>query len=140
MRHDRARYQAWHEGERRGIVRAQAIVRRRHQQETYREWYGEQRQGLIKAQALAAHIAKIDVGPRGALIHFHKDEFPDTMGLIAYVEQLKGTARLRPDNKLVIERPWNDPKARLNGLFQLTKGLSGIVRRAAKPAKTSVPA
>ena len=62
------------------------------------------------------------------------------MGLIGYVERLKGTARLRPDNKLVIERPWNDPKARLNGLFQLTKGLSGIVRRAAKPAKKTEPA
>ena len=94
----------------------------------------------IKAQALAANIAKIDVGPRGALIHFHKDEFPDPMGLIGYVERLKGTARLRPDNKLVIERPWNDPKARLNGLFQLTKGLSGIVRRAGKPAKKTEPA
>ncbi|WP_230293395.1 transcription-repair coupling factor [Croceicoccus sp. Ery5] len=89
----------------------------------------------IKAQALAANIAKIDVGPRGALIHFHKDEFPDPMGLIAYVERLKGTARLRPDNKLVIERAWGDPKARLNGLFQLTKGLSSIVRRAVKQAQ-----
>ena len=89
----------------------------------------------IKAQALAANIAKIDVGPRGALIHFHKDQFPDPMGLIAYVERLKGTARLRPDNKLVIERAWGDPKARLNGLFQLTKGLSSIVRRAGKQAQ-----
>ncbi|GGD83534.1 transcription-repair coupling factor [Croceicoccus mobilis] len=94
----------------------------------------------IKAQALVANIAKIDVGPRGALIHFHKDEFPDPIGLIGYVERLKGTARLRPDNKLVIERVWGDPKSRLNGLFQLTKGLSAIVRRAKKAAKQDEPA
>ncbi|MCB2089545.1 MAG: DEAD/DEAH box helicase, partial [Sphingomonadaceae bacterium] len=88
----------------------------------------------IKHQAITAHIAKIDVGARGTLITFHKDEFPEPMGLLAYVERLKGTARLRPDMKLVIDRPWNDPQSRLNGLFQLTKGLSGIVLKARKAA------
>jgi transcription-repair coupling factor (superfamily II helicase) len=85
----------------------------------------------IKRQAIEAHVAKIDVGPKGALVTFHNDNFPDPAGLVAYVGRLKGTARLRPDNKLVIERAWHDPVARLNGLSQLTKGLSGIVRRAA---------
>ena len=81
---------------------------------------------------LVDEIGAIDLGPRGALVGFFKDEFPDPAGLLAYVERLKGTARLRPDMKLVIERNWGDPKSRLNGLFQLTKGLSAIARRAAK--------
>ena len=84
----------------------------------------------IKHQAIAAHIAKIDVGARGTLVTFHQDTFPDPMGLIAYVERLKGTARLRPDMKLVIDRAWSDPQSRLNGLLQLTKGLSQIARKA----------
>ena len=37
--------------------------------------------------------------------------------------------------KLVISRAWNSPESRLNGLFQLTKGLSGIVRKAKKRTK-----
>ncbi|MCB5424655.1 transcription-repair coupling factor [Altererythrobacter sp. CC-YST694] len=86
----------------------------------------------IKQQAIVANIAKVDVGARGTLVTFHKDSFPDPAGLLAYVERLQGTARLRPDMKLVIERAWGDPKSRLNGLYQLTKGLSGIVKRAAK--------
>ncbi len=86
----------------------------------------------VKQQAIEANIAKIDVGARGTLVTFHNDDFPDPAGLIAYVERLKGTARLRPDMKLVIERAWGDPESRLNGLVQLTKGLSGIVKRAAK--------
>ncbi|QIQ86040.1 transcription-repair coupling factor [Erythrobacter sp.] len=86
----------------------------------------------IKHQAIAANIAKIDVGARGTLVTFHKDDFPDPAGLIAYVDRLQGTAKLRPDMKLVINRAWGDPQSRLNGLFQLTKGLSGIVRKAAK--------
>ncbi|AKH41747.1 transcription-repair coupling factor (superfamily II helicase) [Altererythrobacter atlanticus] len=86
----------------------------------------------IKHQAIIANIAKIDVGARGTLVSFHEDSFPEPAGLIAYVERLEGTAKLRPDMKLVINRAWGDPQSRLNGLFQLTKGLSGIVRRAKK--------
>ncbi len=84
----------------------------------------------IKHQAIGANIAKIDVGARGTLVTFHNDNFPDGPGLVAYVDRLKDSARLRPDMKLVINRAWGDPQSRLNGLFQLTKGLSGIARKA----------
>ncbi len=86
----------------------------------------------IKHQAITANISKIDVGVRGTLVSFHKNAFPDGPGLIAYVDRLAGTAKLRPDMKLVINRAWNDPISRLNGLFQLTKGLGNIARKAAK--------
>lgn len=89
----------------------------------------------IKHQAIEANIAKIDVGAQGTLVTFHNDDFPDGPGLIAYVDRLQGTAKLRPDMKLVISRAWNSPESRLNGLFQLTKGLSGIVRKARKQEK-----
>jgi len=83
----------------------------------------------IKRQAIEAHIAKIDVGSRGTLVSFHNDSFPNPAGLIAYAERLQGTVKLRPDNKLVLTRAWGDPKSRLNGLFQLTKGLSAVARK-----------
>jgi transcription-repair coupling factor (superfamily II helicase) len=86
----------------------------------------------IKRQAIEAHIAKIDVGPRGTLVAFHNDHFPDPAGLFAYAERLNGAIKLRPDSKLVVQRAWGDPKARLNGLFQLTKGLSAVARKAKK--------
>jgi transcription-repair coupling factor (superfamily II helicase) len=86
----------------------------------------------IKRQAIDANIAKIDVGVKGTLVSFHQDSFPDPAGLIAYAQRLEGTVKLRPDSKLVVTRAWGDPKARLNGLFQLTKGLAGLARKAAK--------
>ena len=86
----------------------------------------------IKHQAIEANIAKIDVGAQGTLVTFHQDDFPDPVGLLAYVDRLKGTAKLRPDMKLVISRAWGSPESRLNGLIQLTKGLSGIVRKSRK--------
>jgi len=81
----------------------------------------------IKMNCRAACVAKLDVGAKGALVHFHNDSFPDLAGLIAYVERLKGTAKLRPDSKLVITRNWADPDARLNGALQLSKGLAKVV-------------
>jgi len=81
----------------------------------------------IKMNARAAMVAKLDVGPKGALVSFHNDSFPDLPGLLAYVERLKGTAKLRPDSKLVITRAWDDAEARLNGALQLSKGLAKIL-------------
>ncbi len=86
----------------------------------------------IKRQAILANISKIDVGAKGSLVSFHNDSFPDPLGLIAYAERLQGTIKLRPDSKLAVTRAWSDPAARLNGLFQLTKGLSVIARKAAR--------
>ncbi|MBX9858495.1 MAG: transcription-repair coupling factor [Sphingomonas sp.] len=78
----------------------------------------------IKLHAKKACVAKIDVGPRGALVAFHDDNPPNIPGLLAYVERLGGIAKLRPDSKLVLTRAWGDPKARLNGALQLARGLA----------------
>ncbi|MFM6852490.1 MAG: TRCF domain-containing protein, partial [Sphingopyxis sp.] len=80
----------------------------------------------IKLNATRARIAKLDVGPKGALVGFHADRPPNIDGLIAYVARLDGTAKLRPDGKLVITRGWPTPHARLNGALQLSKGLAKI--------------
>ena len=82
----------------------------------------------MKLNCRKAEIVKLDVGPKGALVHFHKDTFPNLEGLIDYVQRLKGTAKLRPDSKLVITRSWPDPQSRVNGALQLSKGLARIVR------------
>ncbi|MEA1013517.1 transcription-repair coupling factor [Sphingosinicella sp. LY1275] len=81
----------------------------------------------IKLNAKKACIVKLDVGAKGALVSFHNDQFPDLDGLIGYVQRLKGTAKLRPDSKLVITRSWPDPAARITGALQLSKGLAKIL-------------
>jgi transcription-repair coupling factor (superfamily II helicase) len=81
----------------------------------------------IKNNSKKAMVVKLDVGPKGALVHFHNDTFPDLEGLITYVQRLKGSAKLRPDSKLVITRDWPTPQARVNGALQLSRGLSKIL-------------
>ncbi len=85
----------------------------------------------IKANAKLAGIAKLDVGTKGALISFHGDQFANVPGLIAYVERLKGRARIRPDNKLSISGDWVSTGARLNGALQLSKGLGKLAKQVA---------
>jgi len=81
----------------------------------------------IKLHARKACIAKLDAGPKGALVTFREEGFPNLPGLLAYVDKLKGTAKLRPDSKLVVTRAWPDAAAMLNGATQLSRGLAKVV-------------
>jgi len=80
-----------------------------------------------KIHCRAACIAKLDVGARGAVVTFGPSGFPDLNGLFGYIERLKGTAKLRPDSKLVVSRDWATPAQRLNGALQLSRGLARVV-------------
>ncbi|MEZ5656201.1 MAG: transcription-repair coupling factor [Sphingobium sp.] len=80
----------------------------------------------IKQNCVKAGIARLDVGAKGALVSFHNDSFGNPAGLIGYVQRLAGTAKLRPDNKLVISRAWKDAAARLHAGLQLSSGLAKV--------------
>jgi transcription-repair coupling factor (superfamily II helicase) len=80
----------------------------------------------IKLNAKAACVSKIETGPRGAVVTFHNDTPPDVPAVLQYVEKIGETAKLRPDSKLVISRDWSNPKQRLNGALQLSRGLAKL--------------
>jgi transcription-repair coupling factor (superfamily II helicase) len=79
-----------------------------------------------KIHCRAAGIAKLDAGLRGAVVTFSPSGFPDVKGLFDYIARLKGTAKLRPDQKLVVSRDWASPAQRLNGALQLSRGLARV--------------
>jgi transcription-repair coupling factor (superfamily II helicase) len=79
-----------------------------------------------KIHCRAAGIAKLDAGLRGAVVTFAPSGFPDVKGLFDYIARLKGTAKLRPDQKLVVSRDWASPAQRLNGALQLSRGLARV--------------
>ena len=85
-----------------------------------------------KLNCRTANIAKLDVGAKGALVTFAPSGFPDLAGLLAYVERLKGTAKLRPDSKMSVSRDWPTSDSRLAGALQLSRGLSRVVAAGAK--------
>jgi transcription-repair coupling factor (superfamily II helicase) len=79
-----------------------------------------------KLNCKKAMISKLDIGAKGAVVTFAEGGFPDLEGLLAYIERLKGAAKLRPDSKLAVSRNWPTAQARLNGALQLSLGLSRV--------------
>ena len=86
----------------------------------------------VKLNCRDASVAKLDIGPKGAVVTFAEGGFPDLPGLLAYVDRLKGSAKLRPDSKMTVSRDWPTPDARLNGAVQLSRGLSRVVAAGEK--------
>ena len=86
----------------------------------------------LKVLAKKAHIERLDVGPKGAVITFYQNIFPNPAGLIAYIQSQMGTIQIKPDQKLVVMRPWGDAKARLKGVQKMLEKLAEIALNASK--------
>ncbi|WDI31084.1 transcription-repair coupling factor [Hyphococcus flavus] len=85
----------------------------------------------IKSVCRQAGIAKIDAGPKGAVITFHKDQFANVAGLIEFVSSSPLDVKLRPDQKFVIRQEWAGEKARLKGAKRIADTIASIVAKAA---------
>jgi transcription-repair coupling factor (superfamily II helicase) len=94
----------------------------------------------VKLNCRQAFIAKLDLGAKGAVVTFADNGFPDLAGLLAYVDRLKGAAKLRPDSKLIVARDWPTPDARLNGALQLSRGLARVAAAGEAAKKELEPA
>jgi transcription-repair coupling factor (superfamily II helicase) len=93
-----------------------------------------------KINCRAACIAKLDIGARGAVVTFADSGFPDLAGLLAYIERLKGIAKLRPDSKMSVSRDWPTADARLTGALQLSRGLMRVAAAGVSSQKELEPA
>jgi transcription-repair coupling factor (superfamily II helicase) len=80
----------------------------------------------IKRLCRAAGVEKVDAGPKGAVVAFHKNEFARPAELVAFINRQAGAIKLRPDHKLVYQRQWDDPPARLRGVRRLLDDLAEV--------------
>ena len=80
----------------------------------------------IKGVCRAAGVAKIDAGPKGAVVSFRKDQFSNPMGLVEYIGASPLDFKLRPDHKLVFRQHWPDEKTRLKGCRRVVELLQEI--------------
>ncbi len=60
----------------------------------------------IKGMCRKANVAKVDVGPKGAVIAFRDNVFPNPGGLVRWIGDRKTEARIRPDQSVVFIRDW----------------------------------
>lgn len=70
---------------------------------------------FIKGLCRKANVEKIDAGPKGAVIAFRNNEFPNPAALVNYLTEQGVLAKIRPDQKIVLIRNWDRPMDRLKG-------------------------
>lgn len=80
----------------------------------------------IKALCRAAHIEKVDAGPKGAVMTLYKNEFPNPAGLVEFISQQAGTVKVRPDHRIVIMRLWHTVEDRMTGVKQVLGRLAEL--------------
>ncbi|MFC3078161.1 transcription-repair coupling factor [Phenylobacterium terrae] len=80
----------------------------------------------IKGLCREANVAKIDVGPKGAVVTFRGDEFRNPAGLVGFVQKNAHAWRLRPDHKVVVKGEWDTPAQRLDAAEKVLRELAKL--------------
>ena len=88
----------------------------------------------IKAMCKRAGIAKLDGGPKGAVLQFHNNKFAAPEGLVEFIQDQRGLAKIK-DNKLVVRRDWAKISDKIKGSFAIAKDLAA----KAKPKPVNSP-
>ena len=83
----------------------------------------------IKAMCKRAGISQLDGGPKGAVIRFHNDKFISPQGLVEFIEDQRGLAKVK-DNKIVIRRDWGTDREKIQGAFNIARDLAAKVKAA----------
>ena len=92
----------------------------------------------IKAMCKRAGISNLDAGPKGATIRFHNDKFASPEGLVEFIKEQRGLAKVK-DNKIVVRRDWKKEADKIKGSFAIARDLAEKVVAKEKAAKkTSV--
>ncbi len=77
----------------------------------------------IKAMCKRAGIAKLDGGPKGGVIQFHNDKFASPQGLVDFIQDQRGLAKVK-DNKIVVRRDWKTDADKIKGAFAIARDLA----------------
>jgi transcription-repair coupling factor (superfamily II helicase) len=93
----------------------------------------------IKHYCREAGIEKVEAGPKGAVISLRDNRFANPAGLVELIQRNAGTLKLRPDQKILYQRNWDDAKARLTGVAKLVQALAKIARAAPPVADVALP-
>src|SRR3990167_4486143 len=80
----------------------------------------------LKALSRQANVEKVEVGPKGVLISFHQNTFKNPEALIQHIMKQKGTAKIRPDQKVVYIRAFESAAARLAGARKILEELVSL--------------
>ncbi|MDB9857249.1 transcription-repair coupling factor [Amylibacter sp.] len=82
----------------------------------------------VKGMCKRAGIAKLDGGPKGAVIQFHNDKYANPGGLVEYLQNQRGTAKVK-DNKIIVLRDWDNDETKIKGAYIIARELAGFAKK-----------
>lgn len=85
----------------------------------------------LKSLCRRCLIAKLDAGPKGAVLSFRDTGFPDPMALVRYVQERPDDFKMRPDGKLIVQGGWPEAAQRLKALRGVMEALARLAARKA---------
>jgi transcription-repair coupling factor (superfamily II helicase) len=88
----------------------------------------------IKALCRQANVARVEVGPKGAVVGFRDNTFANPAGLIGWIAEQRSEARIRPDQSIVFMRDWEDLGGRLKGIGSILTVLARLAGEGEKRA------
>ncbi|MEM8833783.1 MAG: transcription-repair coupling factor, partial [Pseudomonadota bacterium] len=81
----------------------------------------------IKQLCRKAGVDRVDAGPKGVVFGFYKDTPPNPQKIMKWVDEKKGSVKIRPkDQKIVATRKWDTPAERVKGVRSLMTELARL--------------
>lgn len=85
----------------------------------------------LKNYCRAALIEKVEVGPKGILITFYKNQVEDQAKLFSFLQQpalnKEGAIKIRPDQKIFFARDFSDPRIKRTHTLKLIQALAAAL-------------
>ncbi len=81
----------------------------------------------LKILCKAAHIDRIDTGPKGAVFSFHNNSFPNPDALLAYIAKNVRNLKARPDQKVVFTHEWTKGDDKIARVKKIVSDIAGLL-------------
>jgi transcription-repair coupling factor (superfamily II helicase) len=88
----------------------------------------------VKGLCRRANVEKVEAGPKGVVIAFRNNSFANPPALIRSITEEGNFAKIRPDQRVVFIRDWDQPEDRLKGVASI---LTRLVRLAEAEQKAA---
>lgn len=97
----------------------------------------------LKLLCRAADVDRIDAGEKAVVIGFRDNKFARPERLIAWIQKNAPAVKVRPDQRVLVQRAWADERQRLSGVSGIVSALARLASSSAEeapPAARSVAA
>jgi transcription-repair coupling factor (superfamily II helicase) len=84
----------------------------------------------IKGLCRDANVAKIDVGPKGAVVKFLNNDFANPQGLVKLLQKRAADWKMRPDQSILVKGEWGGGDGRLAAAERIVGELARLAKAA----------